>query len=66
MPLHPDHVAQGLRAEVWLGGGYFGTVVLTGRYRVGPGRERLDEDPDGALHRAGDLRPEGSTGRLEA
>ena len=46
--------------------GYFGTVVLTGRYRVGPGGERLYEDQDGALHRAGDLCPEGSTGRLEA
>ena len=66
MPLHPDPAAQGLRAEVWLGGGYFGTVVLTGRYRVGPGGERLYEDQDGALHRADDLCPEGSTGRLEA
>ena len=51
---------------MWLGGGYFGTVVLTGWYRVGPGGERLYEDQDGALHRAGNVRPEGSTGRLEA
>ena len=66
MPLHHDPAAQGLRAEVWLGGGYFGTVVLTGRCRVDPGEERLHADQDGALHRAGDVRPEGSTGRLEA
>jgi len=61
-----DPRAEGLRVEVWLGGGYFGTGVLSGRYTVGDGEMRLYEDQEGAMHLAEDLCPEGGSGRLEA
>ncbi len=66
MPMGHDRRFEGQRVEVWLGGGYFGTVVLTGRYLVLPDGAWLYEDQDGGMHRAEDLRREGSSGRLEA
>ena len=66
MTFQHDPRAQGLRVGVWLGGGYFGTVVLTGRYTVVDGDTHLYEDQCGAMHLADDLRPEGGTGRLDA
>ncbi|MCU0937485.1 MAG: hypothetical protein MUF66_15920 [Gammaproteobacteria bacterium] len=66
MSLADDPRLRGRRVEVWLGGGYFGTVVLTGRYLVLPDGAWVYEDEDGGMHRADDLRREGSSGRLEA
>lgn len=66
MALEHDARLQGQRVDVWLGGGHFETVVLTGRYLVLPDGTWLFEDQDGGMHRAEDLRREGSSGRLEA